>query len=88
MESLTDWLKFVALWVSHFPLFQDLSADNVMFIGRRSAHSYHAAAQSCPPWSPLWASCLKLNFGGSADGNPWHAGIEGIIPDCHSRLLY
>ena len=65
----------VALWVSPLPLFKGISISSIIQNWDEVARSHPIARRIFPRWHPPPHGALKLNFDGSATGNP---GMEGV----------
>ena len=81
-------VKFqVVTWVSVLPEFKGFSIDTMMSSWHEIVLSSPWSPRSFPRWSPPNAGFLKLNFDGSARGNPGLIGIGGIIRDSSGSSL-
>eukprot|EP00268_Persea_americana_P009742 TRINITY_DN13898_c0_g1_i11.p1 TRINITY_DN13898_c0_g1~~TRINITY_DN13898_c0_g1_i11.p1 ORF type:complete len:105 (-),score=14.19 TRINITY_DN13898_c0_g1_i11:172-486(-) len=91
---MVDDVKHIdALWVSHLPLFKVFLANTILLNWNVVALSRSILMRIYPRWHPPPHGALKLNFDGSASGNPCMAGVggvnrneDGIIIMSYSRL--
>ena len=88
VNILVEKVKYlVALWVSSNPLFKGISVNSIIHNWKEVAFSHPQQTRVTPIWCPPTPGALKLNFDGSAFGNPDYAGVEGIIRNTEGTTL-
>lgn len=71
----------VASWVSVLPNFQGYYVDDISRCWKEVGFTYPILPRVCHTWKPYPLVTLKLNFDGSAIGNPGQSGIGGVFRD-------
>lgn len=69
----------VATWISILPNFQDFSVCSIIRNWQEIAFSSGPRSFVRHTWSPPPSSFVKLNFDGSAIGNPGIIGLGGLL---------
>lgn len=77
----------VVSWVSIYPLFKDIPLSSIIRNQEEVSFSYLLDQQLQPRWIPPPLGLLKLNFIGSAVGNPGLARVGGIFHDSEARVF-
>lgn len=85
------WIEFrfvVASWIALLPIFQNIPLTMVLSDWKEVAFSNLVMFCIAPWWIPPPFGILKLNFDGSACGNPGMAGIGGLMRDSNDDTLF
>ena len=77
----------VPSWVSFIPLFKGIPINSIIHNWKEVVFSHPIQSRALPRWCPLPPGALKLNFDGSACGNPSPAGLGGFIRDTERTIL-
>ena len=81
-------MLIVASWIVRLALFWNIPMSTVMSKWKEVAFSN--PVKPCMPtrWIPPPAGVFKLNFDGSAHGNPGRASLGGLVRDSNGHILF
>ena len=86
--QLGDKIKHsVAIWAFYLHHFKGISPNSIIFNWKEVAFSNLLKQRVLQRWQPTRLGALKLNFDGSAFGNPGLAGVGGVLHNEEGSIL-